>query len=87
MKSRPVRAEVCLGAGKTASRGKTKPGNCGKIGRKGEKIRLEDAIRLEMGVFPQPLKSCPDAYPQTESNFARGSTFSNAIALEARRSQ
>ena len=57
MKSRPVRAEVCLEAAKTASRGKTKPGNCGKMRRKGEKIRLEDAIRLENERFFRSLFS------------------------------
>jgi hypothetical protein len=50
---------VCLKAGKTATKGKTKRGNRDKIGRKDEKIRTPDAARLKVGVFPQPLKSCP----------------------------
>jgi hypothetical protein len=49
---------VCLKAGKTATKGKTKRGNRDKIGRKDEKIRTPDAARLKVGVFPQPLQSC-----------------------------
>ena len=58
MKRWPVKAEVCLEAGKRASRGKTKRVNGRKTGRKGRKKRLRDDIELESEVFPQPLQSC-----------------------------
>lgn len=58
MKRWPVKAEVCLEAGKRASRGKTKRANGRKTGRKGRKKRLRDDIELESEVFPQPLQSC-----------------------------
>ena len=48
-------AEVCLEAGKTASRHKTKRGNRGETGRKDETFRSADKTRWESAVFPQPV--------------------------------
>ena len=52
----PNRAEVCLEAGKTASRHKTKRGNRGKNRPKSPKIRTERKTRPESRVFPQPVR-------------------------------
>jgi len=48
-------AEVCLEAGKTASRCKTKRRNCGKTGQEWRKIRSTSKVKWESGVLPQPV--------------------------------
>jgi hypothetical protein len=50
----PNRAEVCLEAGKTASRRKTKTENRSETGANGETIRPRNEISQKLGLFPQP---------------------------------
>jgi hypothetical protein len=52
----PNRAEVCLEAGKTASRRKTKTENRSETGANGETIRPRNKISQKLGLFPQPVK-------------------------------
>jgi hypothetical protein len=47
---------VCLEAGETATRGKTKAGNRGENAQKSEKFRRKGKMRAQTGVFPQPVK-------------------------------
>ncbi len=51
LKRRPVRAAVCLEAGKTASRGEKKGGNGSKTGRKEQKSGSEMKLGWNQGVF------------------------------------
>jgi hypothetical protein len=64
LKRWPVKAEVCLETGKTASRRKTKRSYNSETARTWRKIRTGNEIGQESRVFPQPLQSCPYTKPE-----------------------